>query len=51
MSHPVVTSLIVGLNNPEQVDEILDAADGDYPSRTVFDQAQTIFRQNGALPS
>jgi aryl-alcohol dehydrogenase-like predicted oxidoreductase len=50
LSHPVVTSLIVGLNTPEQVDEILAAADGDYPSRTVFDQALTIFRQHGALP-
>ncbi|MFP6647069.1 MAG: aldo/keto reductase [Candidatus Latescibacterota bacterium] len=51
LSHPVVTSLIVGLNTPEQVDEILDAADGDYPARTVFDQTLTIFRHHGALPS
>lgn len=49
LSHPIVTSLIVGLNTPEQVDEILDAADGDYPDRKVFDQALAIFRQHGAV--
>ncbi len=51
LSHPIVSSLIVGLNTPEQVDEILDAADGDYPDRKVFDQALAIFRQHGALES
>ncbi len=51
LSHPVVTSLIVRLNTPEQVDEILDPADGDYPVKTVLDQALTIFCHHGALPS
>ena len=51
LCHPIVTSLIVGLNTPEQVDELLDAADGDYPSRKVFDGALAIFRQHGALPT
>jgi aryl-alcohol dehydrogenase-like predicted oxidoreductase len=49
LTHPIVTSLIVGLNTPEQVDEILDAANGDYPDRKVFDQALAIFRLHGAV--
>ena len=46
--HPIVTSLIVGLNTVEQVDEVLDAADGDYPDREVFDKALEIFGQHAA---
>ena len=49
LTHPIVTSLIVGLNTPEQVDEILDAANGDYPDRKVFDQALAIFRLHSAV--
>lgn len=49
--HPIVTSLIVGLNSPEQVDEILDAADGNYPDRQVFDRALAVFRHHGMVPS
>jgi aryl-alcohol dehydrogenase-like predicted oxidoreductase len=49
--HPIVTSLIVGLNTPEQVDQILDAADGNYPDRAVFDRALEIFRANGIVES
>ena len=45
--HPVVTSLIVGLNTTVQVDEILDAADGQYPDRALFDRALEIFQQHG----
>ena len=45
--HPIVTSLIVGLNTVEQVDEVLDAADGEYPDREVFDKALEIFNQQG----
>jgi hypothetical protein len=39
------------LNTPEQVDEILDAADGTYPDRGAFEEALAIFRQHGAVPS
>ena len=49
--HPIVTSLIVGLNSPEQVDGILDAADGNYPDRAVFDQALDLFRKHGMVES
>ena len=49
--HPIVTSLIVGLNTPEQVDGILDAADGNYPDRAVFDQALDLFRKHGMVES
>lgn len=47
--HPVVTSLIVGLNSVEQVDQVLDAADGIYPDRGVFDAARDIFREHGTV--
>ena len=49
--HPIVTSLIVGLNTPEQVDEVLDAVDGNYPDQEVFHKAQGIFRQHGMVAS
>ena len=49
--HPIVTSLIVGLNTVEQVDEVLDAADGSYPDRNLYDKAQQVFRENGIVPS
>ena len=49
--HPIVTSLIVGLNTPEQVDEVLDAAAGRYPDRAVFDRALEVFRTHGEVES
>ena len=49
LSQRVVTSLIVGLNTPEQVDGVLDAADGDYPDQQVFDQVLDIFEANGPV--
>jgi aryl-alcohol dehydrogenase-like predicted oxidoreductase len=49
LSHPIVTSLIVGMNTPEQVDAVLDAADGDYPDRQVFEQAWDIFTAHGLV--
>jgi aryl-alcohol dehydrogenase-like predicted oxidoreductase len=51
LSHSVVTSLIVGMNTPEQVDGVLDAADGDYPGRKVFEEALDIFRAQGPIQS
>jgi aryl-alcohol dehydrogenase-like predicted oxidoreductase len=45
--HPIVTSLIVGLNSPEQVDGVLDVANGDYPDRELFEKALDIFRTHG----
>jgi aryl-alcohol dehydrogenase-like predicted oxidoreductase len=51
LSHPIVTSLIVGLNTPAQVDSVLDAADGDYPDRKVFEKALEICRTQGSVPS
>ena len=47
--HSIVTSLIVGLNTTEQVDEVLDATDGDYPDQRVFHKALEIFRKYGAV--
>lgn len=49
--HPVVSSLIIGLNTEEQVDQVLDAADGQYPDRRAFDLAQQIFREHGIVIS
>ncbi len=51
LCHPIVTSLIVGLNSVEQVDGVLNVADGDYPNRRVFDLAQEIFRREGPVSS
>ena len=47
--HPLVTSLIVGLNTEAQVDEVVDAADGQYPDRSLWDQALAVFRQHGMV--
>lgn len=44
LCHPIVTSLIVGLNSIEQVDGVLNAADGNYPDRSVFEKALEIFQ-------
>ena len=49
--HPIVTSLIVGLNTVEQVDNVLDVADGNYPDRSVFDKAFDVFRRCGLVAS
>ena len=51
LCHPVVTSLIVGLNTPEQVDQVFDAADGNYPDHRIFDTALEIFRTHGIVSS
>jgi aryl-alcohol dehydrogenase-like predicted oxidoreductase len=51
LCHPTVTSLIVGLNSIEQVDGVLDAVDGDYPDRAVFEKALSIFQQEGIVSS
>lgn len=51
LCHPIVTSLIVGLNSVEQVDSVLDAADGVYPERQVFDKALEVFRTHGPIPA
>ena len=49
LTHPLVTSLIVGLNSVEQVDGVLDAADGQYPERGVWDRALAVFREHGPV--
>ncbi len=49
LCHPIVTSLIVGLNSVEQVDSVLDAADDVYPEREVFEKALDIFRAHGLV--
>ena len=51
LCHPIVTSLIVGLNTEEQVDGVLEAADGNYPDKTVFDSALRIYREYGLVKS
>ena len=51
LAHPIVTSLIVGLNSVAQVDGVLDAADGNYPDRTVFKKALDVFRTEGMISS
>jgi len=51
LCHPIVTSLIVGLNTEEQVDGVLDAADGNYPNHNTFKKALTIYLENGLIKS
>ena len=51
LCHPTVTSLIVGLNSVEQVDGVIDAANGEYPDRAVFEKALEIFQQEGIVSS
>ena len=51
LCHPLVTSLIVGLNTEEQVDGVLDVVDGNYPDLNVFEKALSIYRENGLVKS
>jgi aryl-alcohol dehydrogenase-like predicted oxidoreductase len=44
LAAPVVASVVVGLNTPEQVDGILDAADGPFPSPDLVAKAQRLWR-------
>ena len=48
LAHPVVASLIVGLNTVAQVDQVIDAA-AEPLDRNSFDQALAIFRQQGRV--
>jgi aryl-alcohol dehydrogenase-like predicted oxidoreductase len=50
LAHPVVASLIVGLNSVAQVDEVIDAA-AEPAGRDVFDAALAIFEEHGPIPS
>ena len=49
LAHPVVASLIIGLNTVAQVDQVVDAA-AEPLDRGFFDQALAIFRQQGPVP-
>ncbi|MCC6458495.1 MAG: aldo/keto reductase [Caldilineaceae bacterium] len=51
LAHPIVTSLIVGLNTVEQVDQVLDAADGNYPDRALVDEALALYKKYGLVLS
>ena len=48
LAHPIVASLIVGLNTAEQVDEVIDAAAEPAPRR-AFEEAVAIFDQAGPV--
>jgi aryl-alcohol dehydrogenase-like predicted oxidoreductase len=49
LTHPIVKSLVVGLNTVEQVDQVLDAADGRYFGMDTFERALAIFEQHGPV--
>jgi aryl-alcohol dehydrogenase-like predicted oxidoreductase len=51
LCHPIVTSLIVGLNSVQQVDGVLDAADGNYPDHSVFEKALEVYRKERLVSS
>ena len=40
---------VVGPNSVEQVDGVLDAADGKSPDRSLWDKAPLIFQQHGMV--
>ena len=48
LAHPIVASLIVGLNTVEQVDEVIDAAAEPAP-RSAFDEALALFAEAGPV--
>jgi len=49
LAAPVVASVVVGLNTPAQVDGILAAADGPYPSMETVKKAQALWRSGFGL--
>ena len=48
LAHPIVASLIVGLNTVEQVDEVIDAA-ATPAARSAFEDALAIFNESGPV--
>ena len=48
LAHPIVASLIVGLNTVEQVDEVIDAAAEPAP-HSAFDEALALFDEAGPV--
>jgi aryl-alcohol dehydrogenase-like predicted oxidoreductase len=50
LAAPVVASVVVGLNTPEQVEGIVAAADGDLPSMETVAKAQELWRSNSPAP-
>ena len=48
LAHPIVASLIVGLNTVAQVDQVIDAAAEPAPLST-FEQALAIFEEHGPI--
>lgn len=49
LAAPIVASVIVGLNTPEQVDGIVAAAEEDLPSADVIARAQDLWRSGFGL--
>lgn len=49
LAHPIVSSIFVGLNTLQQVDEVLDVANGNYPDMTVLEKAKEIYEKHGAI--
>ena len=49
LAHPIVSSLIVGLNTVAHVDEVIDAA-AEPADRALFDAGLAIFEELGPVP-
>lgn len=49
LAAPVVASVVVGLNTPEQVEGVVAAADGDLPSMDAVAKAQELWRSGFGL--
>lgn len=50
LAHSAVTSLVVSANNERQVETMLAACDGDYPSRELLDRVQAMVEEAGMPP-
>ena len=48
LAHPIVASVVVGLNSPEQVEGAIAAVEGDFPSVDTVARAQDLWREGGA---
>ena len=49
LAHPIIASLVVGLNSIEQVDAVIDAAEGVETEPSLFQRALRVFQEHGPI--
>ena len=42
LAHPAIASTVVGINSPEQLRPVIEAADGHYPDAEVLETARAV---------